>query len=130
MTTTPEDEPVVIGLTQYQAQLIASARRAILAKFSNDGLTPTALKALLADLYAAATGEVVVATELLPKLGDPDAARETISVSRAARLIGISDRAVVAALHGDRLVGQQRSHHARWLVDADSALTYALRQVI
>lgn len=127
---TRADEPIVIGLTRWQAQRLALARNEIRAVLCNIGLYSPEAVALLADLYAAATGEVVVATESLPKLGDPDVARETISVSRAARLIGISDRAVVQALHGDRLVGQQRIHHGRWLVDADSALTYALRQVI
>jgi len=98
------DEPVVIGLTQYQAQLIASARRAILAKFSNDGLTPTTLKALLADLEAAAKGEVFISsTDLLPELREPDEPREALGVDQAARVKGMSGRAVRQALQEGRV---------------------------
>jgi hypothetical protein len=123
-------EPTVIGLTQYQCQLLASARRAITAKFSADGLAPTALKALLADLLAAAKGEVVITTDLLPKLRESDTAREAIGVGQAAAVMGMSARAVRQALAEGRVSGRQGSAHSRWLVFADSALDYALKQVI
>ena len=124
-----------MALTREECRLLAFAAPEIVAKHRRAGIESTALRAVLAEIHAAAVQEprradlVISVADSLPILAATGTTGESggsgwVPTKTAAERLGMSQRGVVNLLHEGRITGRQRDANSAWRVAEQSIEDY------
>ena len=119
--------PIVLGLTQAQARMIAFASPEILAKFRRNGIESPELRAFLVAVHDAAIGtpDISAASRLVDAQQNPkidlfsaEPALTWLRTKAAAERLGLPERRLTELLKKDRVLHgeQQNGDKGSWLI--------------